>query len=84
MNGAKRCVPHFKIEELPPSGGFWCVTMHAAAGFQAANNLERFVFGDREALKYNSDGSLDLYTQLPPAGTRTPTGCFPLHKAGSA
>jgi hypothetical protein len=37
--------------------------MYDAEGFQAANELNRFAIGDRHALTYGPDGSLDLYIQ---------------------
>lgn len=63
MDGANRYVLHFKKQELPPVDAFWSVTMYDAEGFQVANPLNRFAIGDRDALKYNADGSLDLYIQ---------------------
>ncbi|EUA88446.1 hypothetical protein I551_4977 [Mycobacterium ulcerans str. Harvey] len=35
--------------------------MYDAEGFQVANELNRFAIGDRDELRYNDDGSLDLY-----------------------
>ena len=54
---------HFDRDELPPVGAFWSVTMYDAEGFQAANPLNRFAIGDRDQLRFNDDGSLDLYLQ---------------------
>jgi hypothetical protein len=37
--------------------------MYDAEGFQAPNELDRFAIGDRDDLRYNRDGSLDVYVQ---------------------
>lgn len=63
VDGNKKYVLHFKKEELPPATAFWSVTMYDQNGFQAANPINRFAIGDRDALKFNADGSLDLYLQ---------------------
>jgi hypothetical protein len=63
MDGANKYVLHFSKAELPPVNAFWSVTMYDSEGFQVANQLDRFAIGDRDALKYNADGSLDLYIQ---------------------
>lgn len=63
LTGNHKYVLHFEKSELPPVEAFWSITMYDEAGFQVANSLNRFAIGDRDALKYNSDGSLDLYIQ---------------------
>ena len=63
LDGANNYVMHFSKEELPPVGAFWSITMYDAEGFQSANRINRFAIGDRDALQYNADGSLDIYIQ---------------------
>lgn len=63
MTGEHDYVIHFDADALPPAYAFWSVTMYDAAGFQVANELNRFAIGDRDPLNYNGDGSLDLYIQ---------------------
>src|SRR5262245_45551313 len=61
--GATDYVIHFEPDALPPTHAFWSVTMYDDEGFQTANELDRFAIGDRDSLRYNDDGSLDLYLQ---------------------
>jgi hypothetical protein len=56
-------VLHFNKDELPPVSAFWSLTMYDGEGFQVDNPINRFAIGDRDALKFNADGSLDLYIQ---------------------
>ena len=63
VDGANNYVLHFAKNDLPPVGAFWSVTMYDAEGFQVANAIDRFAIGDRDALTYNEDGSLDIYIQ---------------------
>jgi hypothetical protein len=56
-------VIHFDAGDLPPANAFWSVTMYDAEGFQVANELDRFAIGDRDALTFDADGSLNLYVQ---------------------
>jgi len=62
-NGDNDYVIHFEAGELPPVAAFWSITMYDAEGFPAANELDRFAIGDRDALVYNADGSLNIYIQ---------------------
>jgi hypothetical protein len=63
LDGAQRYVIHFDADRLPPAHAFWSITMYDKNGFQTANELNRFAIGDRDQLRYNSDGSLDIYLQ---------------------
>jgi hypothetical protein len=63
VTGDGRYVMRFNKNELPPAGAFWSLTMYDAEGFQVANPINRFAIGDRDALKFNPDGSLELYIQ---------------------
>lgn len=56
-------VLHFDADKLPPIDAFWSVTMYDADGFTVPNSQERYALGDRDALEYNDDGSLDLWIQ---------------------
>jgi hypothetical protein len=59
-DGSNRYVLHFDGEALPPVKAFWSLTMYDDEGFQVANALNRFAIGDRDELRFNDDGSLDL------------------------
>jgi hypothetical protein len=63
LDGANDYVMHFDRAELPPVHAFWSLTLYDSEGFPVANELNRFAIGDRDALVYNGDGSLDLYIQ---------------------
>jgi hypothetical protein len=68
---------HFPVGELPPADAFWSITMYDAHGFQVANAINRFAIGDRDALTYNSDGSLDIYIQHAPPGPARESNWLP-------
>jgi hypothetical protein len=63
IDGSINYVLHFEEKDLPPVEAFWSITMYDDQGFQVANELNRFAIGDRDALSFNSDGSLDIYIQ---------------------
>jgi len=69
--GGKKYVMHFEKDQVPPVNAFWSITMYDEDGFQVENKLNRFAIGDRDELKFNQDGSLDIYIQHEaPAGNR--------------
>ena len=68
---------HFAKNDLPPVDAFWSVTIYDAEGFQVANPLNRFAISGRDALAYNSDGSLDLYLQHDSPGSGRESNWLP-------
>lgn len=80
VDGNYDYVIHFSKAELPPVDAFWSITMYDAEGFQAANPLNRFAIGDRDPLKYNADGSLDIYMQNASPGAGKESNWLPAPK----
>ncbi|MGC2400109.1 MAG: DUF1254 domain-containing protein [Acidobacteriaceae bacterium] len=81
--GQHKYVLHFNKEELPPVDAFWSVTMYDEPGFQVANPLNRFAIGDRDELKYNADGSLDIYLQNESPGSDKESNWLPSPATGT-
>jgi hypothetical protein len=77
LDGAHDYVLHFAKQELPPVDAFWSVTMYDAEGFHVANPIDRFAIGDRDELRYNDDGSLDLYLQHESPGPERESNWLP-------
>jgi len=75
-------VLHFSKNHLPPANAFWSLTMYDAEGFQVSNPINRFAIGDRDALKFNADGSLDLYIQNESPGRDKESNWLPSPKSG--
>jgi hypothetical protein len=55
--GANKYVLHFSKDEMPPAKAFWSVTLYDKDGFPSPNDLKRNAIGDRDALRFNADGS---------------------------
>ena len=66
FNGANKYIMHFESGQLPPvkENGFWSVTAYNSANdLLIDNELNRYLINDRSDVKYNEDGSLDIYIQ---------------------
>jgi hypothetical protein len=63
FSGAAKYRMHFDASNLPPVLAFWSVTAYDKDGYFIANPISRYAIGDRNPLKFNPDGSLDLYIQ---------------------
>lgn len=80
LNGSKRYRLHFKATELPPVHAFWSVTAYGADDFLIDNPLHRYALGDRDALVYNPDGSLDLVVQARPPESAATNNWLPVRE----
>jgi hypothetical protein len=63
FSGEHNYALHFDADAQPGVDAFWSLTMYDAAGFQVPNPIDRFVIRDRDPLRFNDDGSLDIYIQ---------------------
>ena len=80
MNGRNNYVLHLTAAQIPKLGknGFWSLTMYDAYAFQyVANPINRFKIGVRDKLKYNADGSLDIYIQAKSPGADLESNWLP-------
>lgn len=64
LSGRNRYKIHFENAKVPPVNAFWSLSMYDENGFFTDNAIGRYSIGDRDALKYNPNGSLDILIQL--------------------
>lgn len=63
LTGKYNYVVHFEKNQIPPVNAFWSLTMYNDKHFFVENPINRYAIGDRDALQFNADGTLDLYLQ---------------------
>ena len=80
LDGANRYTIHFEKGATPPANAFWSVTLYDGQGYQVANPLNRFALSSWMPLKYNPDGSLDLYFQADSPGADKEANWLPAPK----
>jgi hypothetical protein len=79
-SGANKYVLRFNKGELPPVNGFWSLTMYNAEYFFVDNPLNRYTLSQRNKLKANADGSVDLYIQAESPGKDKESNWLPAPK----
>ncbi|MBO9539040.1 DUF1254 domain-containing protein [bacterium] len=77
LNGANRYVMHFAKGQMPPVKAFWSLTLYNDQFFFVDNPLHRYTLSPRDPLKYNPDGSLDLYIQHDSPGQEKESNWLP-------
>jgi hypothetical protein len=76
-DGANKYVMHFPKGQTPPAKGFWSLTMYDGDYFFVKNPINRSSVSPRNDLKYNGDGSLDLYIQKDSPGKEKESNWLP-------
>ena len=79
-SGAHKYVLRFAKGELPPVRAFWSLTMYDAGYFFVTNPLNRHTLSQRDQLKLNPDGSVDLYLQADHPGPEKESNWLPAPK----
>jgi len=82
LDASKNYHIHFDKDQLPPVHAFWSLTAYNADEFLVKNDLNRFALGDRDNLKYNEDGSLDLFIQSQQPEQAPQQNWLPIPKEG--
>lgn len=77
LNGKNKYVIHFDKNNLPPANAFWSITLYDQKSFLIPNSINRYALGDRDNLKYNKDGSLDIYIQNKPTNKNIVSNWLP-------
>jgi len=79
-DGSKKYVMHFEKGQTPPVDGFWSLTMYDKDYFFVDNPLNRYTLSQRNKLKANPDGSVDLYIQAESPGKDKESNWLPAPK----
>jgi hypothetical protein len=82
FDSGMKYVLHFEKEQIPPVRAFWSLTLYNDKQFFADNPINRYAIGDRDNLKFNADGSLNLYIQCDTPGADKEDNWLPAPKEG--
>jgi hypothetical protein len=82
LDGANRYVLHFDKGQTPPTNATWSVSMYDPQGFYVPNAANRYNLAAWMPLKYNADGSLDIYIQAKSPGADKEANWLPAPASG--
>ena len=82
LDAANRYVLHFDKGQPPPAKATWSVSMYDPDGFYVPNQLDRYHLAAWMPLKYNPDGSLDIYIQSESPGADKESNWLPAPASG--
>ena len=83
LDGGAKYVMHFEKDALPPSHvGVWSISQYRD-NFYVRNSLDRYGILSSMPLKFNADGSLDVYIQATSPGADKESNWLPSPPSGS-
>jgi hypothetical protein len=78
---SNKYVMHIEKGQMPPTKGFWSITMYDKDYFFVPNPLNRYTLSARNKFITNPDGSVDLYFQADSPGKAKEANWLPAPKA---
>ncbi len=82
LDAANRYILHFEKTQIPPAKISWSVSMYDPDGFYVPNALNRYHLAAWMPMKYNADGSLDIYIQSASPGADKEANWLPAPSSG--
>ncbi len=82
LDSANRYVLHLDKGQTPPTNATWSVSMYDPQGYYVPNAINRYSLAMWMPLKYNPDGSLEMYIQAASPGGDKEANWLPAPPSG--
>ncbi len=80
LNGEKNYILHLDADEIPSTRAFWSLTAYDKEFKLVENKIQRYSLGNHNKMKFNRDGSLDIYIQSKNPGKKLESNWLPIPK----
>lgn len=77
-DSSKKYIIRFKKDEIPKVNALWSVSAYNNEGFFSKNPLKRYSLVSKDGIKFNKDGSLDIYIQKDNPGKNKESNWLPV------
>ena len=82
LDAANRYILHFDKGQTPPTNVSWSISMYDPQGYYVPNRINRYNLTAWMPLKFNTDGSLDIYIQTESPGADKEANWLPTPASG--